>query len=47
MKRGSRSPTRDVARRLNLSRSTAARAIAEAREQGLLGLARRTAPGEL
>lgn len=45
--RGSRSPTVDVARELHVGRSTAARAIAEARRQGLLGPARRTSAGEL
>jgi hypothetical protein len=47
IRRGSRSPTADVADALNVGRSTAARAIAAARKQGLLGPARRTAPGEL
>jgi hypothetical protein len=45
--RGSRSPTVDVARALHVGRSTAARAIAEARRQGLLGPAKRTAAGEV
>jgi hypothetical protein len=44
--RGSRSPTADVARALNVGRSTAARALAAAREQGLLGPALRNRAGE-
>lgn len=47
LEHGSRSPTSDVARALNVGRSTAARALAEARRQGLLGPARRTSAGEL
>jgi hypothetical protein len=43
---GSRSPTADVARALNVGRSTAARALAAAREQGLLGPALRNRAGE-
>jgi hypothetical protein len=43
---GSRSPTEDVARALNIGRSTAARALAAAREQGLLGPALRNRAGE-
>jgi hypothetical protein len=46
LRHGSRHPTQDVARRLHLSRSTAARALDEARRQGLLGPARRTSAGE-
>jgi hypothetical protein len=46
IERGSRSPTADVARALNVGRSTAARAIAAAREQGLLGPALRNRAGE-
>jgi hypothetical protein len=46
LERGSRSPTADVARVLDVGRSTAARAISEARERGLLGAALRTAAGE-
>jgi hypothetical protein len=46
IERGSRSPTADVARALNVGRSTAARALAAAREQGLLGPALRNRAGE-
>ena len=46
IERGSRSPTVDTARALNVGRSTAARAIAAAREQGLLGPALRNRAGE-
>jgi hypothetical protein len=46
IERGSRSPTADVARALNVGRSTAARALAAAREQGLLGPALRSRAGE-
>jgi hypothetical protein len=44
--RGSRSPTADVARELNVGRSTAARAIADARKKGLLGSALANRAGE-
>lgn len=44
--RRSRSPTVDVARKLNVGRSTAARAIASARQQGLLGPALPNRAGE-
>lgn len=44
--RGSRSPTVDVARAFNVGRSTAARSIAAARKQGLLGPALRNRAGE-
>jgi len=47
VKAGSRSATLDTARAFNISRSTAARKITEARRQGLLGPARRNAAGEL
>lgn len=47
LERGSRSPTVDVAQAFNVGRSTAARSLAEARRQGLLGAALRTRPGEL
>jgi hypothetical protein len=43
---GSRSPTADVARALTVGRSTAARALTAAREQGLLGPALRNRAGE-
>jgi hypothetical protein len=46
IERGSLSPTADVARALNVGRSTAARALAAAREQGLLGPALRNRAGE-
>jgi hypothetical protein len=46
IERGSRSPTVDVARALNVGRSTAARALSDAREQGLLGPALRNRAGE-
>jgi hypothetical protein len=46
LEHGSRSPTADVARALNVGRSTAARALSEAREQGLLGPALRNRAGE-
>jgi hypothetical protein len=46
LQEGSRSATLDVARALNVGRSTAARAITEAREQGLLGPALRNRAGE-
>ena len=46
LEQGSRSPTADVARALNVGRSTAARALSEAREQGLLGHALRNRAGE-
>lgn len=46
VKSGSRSPTVDVAHAFHVGRSTAARAIAEARKQGLLGPALRNAAGE-
>jgi hypothetical protein len=44
--RGSPSPTEDVARALDVSRSTASRAITDARRQGLLGRALRNRAGE-
>ena len=44
--RGSRHPTADAARALNVSRATAGRAISEARKQGLLGPALRNHAGE-
>lgn len=46
IERGSRSPTVDVAHALNVGRSTAARALAAAREQRLLGPALRNRAGE-
>jgi hypothetical protein len=46
LERGSRSPTADVAHALKVGRSTAARALAEAREQGPLGPALRNRAGE-
>jgi hypothetical protein len=46
IERGSRSPTVDVARAFGVSRATAARSLAEARSQGLLGLALKARAGE-
>jgi hypothetical protein len=46
IERGSRSPTVDVAHAFDVGRSTAARSLAEARRQGLLGQALRTRAGE-